>query len=82
MYVKNFGIEKYLKYEHEVISLKQNFDYNETGKWRCVIKSLKDSKEIEKVFDGVMVCTGHHFKPHLPTFPGQEKFKGNCEKNL
>jgi dimethylaniline monooxygenase (N-oxide forming) len=24
----------------------------------------------------VLVCTGHHAKPNLPTFPGQDKFKG------
>jgi len=30
----------------------------------------------EEVFDAVMVCTGHHVKPHIPTFVGQEKFKG------
>ncbi|RWS19294.1 dimethylaniline monooxygenase [N-oxide-forming] 5-like protein, partial [Leptotrombidium deliense] len=30
----------------------------------------------EQIFDGVLVCTGHHTKPNVPNFPGQEKFKG------
>ncbi len=28
------------------------------------------------VFDGVMVCTGHHVTPLVPTFKDQHKFKG------
>ena len=31
---------------------------------------------IGRVFDSVMVCSGHHFKPLSAQFPGQEKFKG------
>uniref|UniRef100_A0A8R1EEP5 Flavin-containing monooxygenase n=1 Tax=Caenorhabditis japonica TaxID=281687 RepID=A0A8R1EEP5_CAEJA len=30
-----------------------------------------------KLFDGVMLCSGHHALPHIPkAWPGQEKFKG------
>ena len=28
------------------------------------------------VFDYVMVCTGHHWKPQMPEFPGLDNFKG------
>ena len=31
---------------------------------------------MEEVFDGVMVCTGHHVQPQVPTFKDQNKFKG------
>lgn len=27
-------------------------------------------------FDGVMICTGHHTVPYLPSFPGAEVFRG------
>ncbi|GIZ00894.1 dimethylaniline monooxygenase 2 [Caerostris extrusa] len=28
------------------------------------------------IYDGVFVCTGQFGYPHMPSFPGQEKFKG------
>ena len=27
-------------------------------------------------FDGVMVCNGHYNDPNIPTYPGQNVFKG------
>lgn len=29
-----------------------------------------------EVYDGVMICAGHHNTVNEPTFKGQEKFKG------
>lgn len=32
---------------------------------------------MEEIFDGVLVCSGHHAIPHWPKpFPGQNEFKG------
>ena len=76
MYAQAFGITKHIKFNHEIIELKPNVDHAETGKWLCKIKSLKDDKVFEEVFDAVMVCTGHHVKPHVPTFKDQDKFAG------
>ena len=28
------------------------------------------------MFDGVLVCTGHHAEKNIPTFPGLDKFTG------
>lgn len=42
-----------------------------------VRKISREGKEHEKVFDGVMLCSGHHAIPYVPKpWPGQEKFKG------
>ena len=35
-----------------------------------------EGNEFEEIFDGVMVCTGHHTTPLIPRFPDQEKFRG------
>lgn len=35
---------------------------------------LSNSKQ--EIFDFVMVCTGHHWAPRMPDFPGIERFKG------
>ena len=29
-----------------------------------------------KVYDAVMVCTGHHADTNIPSFPGMDSFKG------
>lgn len=75
-YAEKFGVNKFVKFNHEVISVKQNHDYEDTGRWKVRVKDLTTEKESEDVFDGVMVCTGHHVKPYQPTFKNQDKFKG------
>ncbi|KAI8901608.1 flavin monooxygenase-like protein [Globomyces pollinis-pini] len=39
-------------------------------------RSKKKSSLKKDVFDFIMVCTGHHWKPRLPEFPGMNDFKG------
>ena len=31
---------------------------------------------VREVFDGVMICTGHHSVPHVPEIPGLNDFRG------
>ncbi|RWS18395.1 Dimethylaniline monooxygenase-like [N-oxide-forming], partial [Leptotrombidium deliense] len=33
-------------------------------------------KTVYTKFDGVVVCVGHHAKPYIPKFPGQQNFNG------
>lgn len=56
-------------------------DYEETGRWKLKARNLdkkigEEYEIVEDIFDGVMVCTGHHGTVLMPTFPGQEKFRG------
>ncbi|KAF1753859.1 hypothetical protein GCK72_020416 [Caenorhabditis remanei] len=75
-YAKNFGLTKYIKLNHAVVSIVRNDDYAETGKWR-VRYTDGNGKEHEKIFDGVMLCSGHHALPHIPNpWPGQKQFEG------
>lgn len=39
-------------------------------------KNTETNETTQQTFDGVMVCIGHHVYPKIPTFPGQEKFRG------
>uniref|UniRef100_A0A8C2RG88 Flavin-containing monooxygenase n=1 Tax=Capra hircus TaxID=9925 RepID=A0A8C2RG88_CAPHI len=63
---------KWLQMESHV---KKHPDFASSGQW--VVVTENNGKEQSAVFDGVMVCNGHHILPHLPleSFPG-EKFKG------
>lgn len=75
-YADKFGVRKYVKFLHEVISVTPNSDYEETGRWKVRVKNNETNTESEEVFDGVLVCTGHHVKPFQPKFKDQEKFRG------
>ncbi|XP_030880431.1 dimethylaniline monooxygenase [N-oxide-forming] 5 [Leptonychotes weddellii] len=76
MYAKEFDLLKYIRFKTTVCSVKKQPDFSTSGQWEVVTES--EGKKEVNVFDGVMVCTGHHTNAHLPleSFPGIEKFKG------
>ena len=51
-------------------------DYSTTGRWTVKTRHTRTGEETEATFDAIMVCTGHHVKPLVPKFVGQEKFNG------
>lgn len=65
-----------MRFRTEVVSLEPADDYEETGRWKLISRNLDTKEEATDVFNGVMVCTGHHTTENRPTFKGQEKFKG------
>uniref|UniRef100_A0A8C0IW00 Flavin-containing monooxygenase n=1 Tax=Chelonoidis abingdonii TaxID=106734 RepID=A0A8C0IW00_CHEAB len=76
MYADHFDLLKYIRFKTTVISVTRRPDFSSTGQWDIVTESK--GKQESAVFDGVMVCSGHHTNAHLPldSFPGIEKFKG------
>ena len=75
-YADHFGVRKYVHFRHEVLRVTQNSDYEETGRWKVRVRNNETDSESEDVFDGVLVCTGHHVKPFQPSFKDQDKFRG------
>ncbi|XP_006900388.1 PREDICTED: dimethylaniline monooxygenase [N-oxide-forming] 5 [Elephantulus edwardii] len=76
LYAKEFNLVKYIRFKTTVCSVKKRPDFATSGQWEVVTES--EGKKEMNIFDGVMVCTGHHTNAHLPleSFPGIEKFKG------
>ncbi|XP_027722504.1 dimethylaniline monooxygenase [N-oxide-forming] 5 isoform X1 [Vombatus ursinus] len=76
MYAKEFDLLKYIRFKTTVCSVKKRPDFPTSGQWDIVTES--NGKQEVNVFDGVMVCTGHHTNAYMPLecFPGIEKFKG------
>ncbi|XP_037354819.1 flavin-containing monooxygenase 5 [Talpa occidentalis] len=76
MYAKAFDLLKYIRFKTTVCSVKKRPDFSTSGQWEVVTES--EGKKEASVFDGVMVCSGHHTNAYLPlhSFPGIEKFKG------
>ncbi|EHH15812.1 hypothetical protein EGK_01961 [Macaca mulatta] len=80
-YIKTFAQKKdllrYIQFETLVSSIKKCTSFLVTGQW--VVVTEKDGKQESTIFDAVMICSGHHVYPNLPTdsFPGLDRFRGN-----
>ena len=70
MYASHFGVEKYIRFNHEVVSVKQAGDFAKTGQWVLQVTDKNTKSSTTEIFDGVLVCTGHHAEKRLPTFEG------------
>ncbi|MBZ3883193.1 Dimethylaniline monooxygenase [N-oxide-forming] 5 [Sciurus carolinensis] len=70
MYAKDFNLLKYIQFKITVYSVKKRPDFSTLGQWE-VVTECEGKKEVN-VFDGDMVCTGHHTNARLPleSFPG------------
>ncbi|XP_041371196.1 flavin-containing monooxygenase 5-like [Gigantopelta aegis] len=76
LYTKKFDLEKYIKYNKQVLSVKPTVEFETTGQWDVEVKDHVTNEVTKEVFDGVLLCTGHHAKKHEPKFAGQEDFQG------
>ncbi|XP_024899696.1 dimethylaniline monooxygenase [N-oxide-forming] 3 isoform X3 [Pteropus alecto] len=65
------------KFSTLVSSIKKCPSFRVTGQWEVV--SEKNGKQESTTFDAVMICSGHHVYPNLPSdsFPGLDKFQGH-----
>uniref|UniRef100_A0A4X2JX45 Flavin-containing monooxygenase n=1 Tax=Vombatus ursinus TaxID=29139 RepID=A0A4X2JX45_VOMUR len=77
MYAKHFNLLKYIRFKAKVQSIKKRPDFSSSGQWDVVVEANEQQESL--VFDGILVCSGHHTDPNLPlqSFPGIERFKGN-----
>ena len=76
-YADHFNVRPYINFEHIVTKIVKSADHALTGRWVITAESLVTGKNSVTTFDAVVICTGHHVKPLVPTFKGQEKFKGS-----
>ncbi|KAL5009056.1 hypothetical protein ScPMuIL_014637 [Solemya velum] len=75
-YIEHFNLRPRFKLYREVIAVKKCKDFKETGRWCVTVKNLRQGVTSDKIFDFVIVCNGHFYKPLLPPFPGMDKFQG------
>ncbi|KAM4641597.1 flavin-containing monooxygenase 5-like isoform 1-T3 [Discoglossus pictus] len=76
MYAKNFNLIKYIRFKTAVCNIKKSPVFSVTGQWMVTTES--DGQQETRVFNAVLICSGHHTFPHLPldSFPGIQTFKG------
>jgi dimethylaniline monooxygenase (N-oxide forming) len=79
LYVARFGLCNYIRFNCKVVSVQRSKDHETTSKWVVIYQQEYDgsvTKEKRCEFDAVFVCTGHLWKPRLPSYPGIGDFKG------
>ncbi|XP_034438986.1 dimethylaniline monooxygenase [N-oxide-forming] 5-like [Hippoglossus hippoglossus] len=77
LYVQEFKLLQHIRFQTSVLSVEQSPDFAVTGRWEVETES-GDGRRETRVFDAVIVSTGHFTKPHLPLrdFTGIESFEG------
>ncbi|XP_028666543.1 dimethylaniline monooxygenase [N-oxide-forming] 2-like [Erpetoichthys calabaricus] len=76
-YARHFDLLRHICFKTLVRSVKKRPDFTRSGQWEVVTVNSEGLEE-SAIFDGVLVCAGHHTYPHLPLqdFPGVETFEG------
>lgn len=76
-YAKKFNLYKHIQYNTFVERVEPAKDFDQTGRWNITTYPCNDpSKKTTTVYDGVIVSSGHHWDPRMPSFTGMDKFKG------
>lgn len=78
MYAKEFGLMEHINFNTEVVSCDPCSDHDVTGRWTVRVKDVNNNDIREEIFDGVMVCIGHHAIPNFKkeAFAGLDDFQG------
>ena len=68
-FAREFGIDELVRFETEVVRVRF---VEEEEKWK--IKSKQRHKEMDEIFDAVVVCNGHYTQPLVSHVPGNFSF--------
>ncbi|XP_050079524.1 senecionine N-oxygenase-like [Anopheles maculipalpis] len=72
-YVDKFQLKKCIHFQHQVVRVVRNF---ETNQWDVLVNDIVNKRHDVHQFDYVLVCNGHYSSPVVPSFPGQDVFRG------
>ncbi|GFY55599.1 dimethylaniline monooxygenase 2 [Trichonephila inaurata madagascariensis] len=79
-YVSEFAAERdllrHFQFNTEVMQVKRSDDYEKSGKWVVTVRNTQTAKVTTDVYDGVIIGVGHINRPKIPTYFGQNTFKG------
>jgi len=75
LYADHFQLEQYVRFETEVVSVEQQVDGG--GRWSVTTRTKSNHCDTgTEVFDAVMVCVGINSSRNVPSFDGEDEFKG------
>ena len=63
-YEQRFGLTRYIGFETRVDRVEPD------GSGRYTVRVTRGGESREEAFDAVLVCSGHHWDPEIPAYPG------------
>ncbi|KAF9918467.1 Cyclopentanone 1,2-monooxygenase (CPMO) [Linnemannia zychae] len=76
-YAEHFDLKRYIRFNTKVVEVKELHDSQKCWSVRFhpvlpanAPKDIPQPKIQEEIFDYIMICSGHHWKPRYPTFLG------------
>ena len=63
-YAEHFGLEKHIRFHTRLDRATPEGD----GRWRLALTTPEGP--VEEIVDRLIVCSGHHWKPNWPDYPG------------
>ncbi|XP_064482609.1 flavin-containing monooxygenase 5-like [Ornithodoros turicata] len=76
LYSDQYGLERYIRFNHQVTSVLPCVDHSATGRWLVQGNDLKSGLPFVALVNAVVVSSGHNAQPKWPSFPGTRDFKG------
>ena len=73
-YASHFGLAEHIWYGSEISHIEQV----EGSRFEVVVKPAAGAAARRLRYAAVIVATGHHWVPNLPTYPGQDQFRGTA----
>lgn len=76
-YADHFDLKKHIRFEQNVTVVERT-DMSSVAntKWRIRAVDQRTNKEVEHIFDRVVICSGTHQFRAMPNFVDGDKFKG------
>eukprot|EP00118_Oscarella_pearsei_P011254 m.74257 g.74257 ORF g.74257 m.74257 type:complete len:532 (+) comp35878_c0_seq1:151-1746(+) len=74
MYADRFKLREKIRFGSTVKNVEPVDDSN--GGWTVKWLDKATGETKEEIFNKVLVCSGHHWKPNMPQFHGMDLFKG------
>lgn len=71
-YAKHFGLPEHIWYGSEISAIEPV----EGSRFEVVVKPAAGNAARRLRYAAVIIATGHHWTPNLPSYPGQDQFKG------
>ncbi|WP_246039699.1 flavin-containing monooxygenase [Glycomyces buryatensis] len=71
-YAKHFGLSEHIWYGSEISGI----DPVEGSRFEVVVKPAAGNSARRLRYAAVIIATGHHWTPNLPSYPGQDLYRG------
>lgn len=76
MYAEHFRLLPWIRFNARVERVEPAPQHAVSGAWTVRWLDATTGERRAEEFDAVMVCSGHHRRPHVPPVPGLERFEG------